>query len=211
MARQFAIESSLVFVEESLLQYLRYIISHPSSPENIKYLKNKNSSSEKIEQLFEIIKPEKIYWTPMVLLLIHWRNRIIHHHSKAKLTKKQIEILAENKESIKQEHANIDIEKTIENFNNKRITLKDISTLITITIKYVRQIDEFLQLESNSKSNIEYWIKYSNLVNEYNKLFNSNKPNKFKQFKQFFKTYFPFVSDEIIKDIIIHNKTLDDE
>lgn len=145
------------------------------------------------------------------LLLIHWRNRIIHHHSTANLTKKQVEILISNKELMQKEHANIDIEKTIENFNNKRITLKDISTIISITIKYVRQVDTFLQLESNLNINIEYWIKYSNLTNEYNKLFHSNKPDKSKVFKQFFKTYFPFISDETIKDIISHNKPLEDE
>ena len=212
MARLFAIESSLVFVEESLLQYLRYIISHPATPQDIKNLDDKNfTSAEKLEKLSEIVKPEKIYWTSITLLLIHWRNRIIHHHSKAKLSKKHIKILEENKKTIKAEHANIDIEKTINNFENKKITLKDISTIISVTIKYVRQIDEYLQVESDSKENVEFWIKYLKLKNEYNKLFYTNKNNKFKKYKQFFNTYLPFISDKTILDIIAHNKTLDDE
>jgi hypothetical protein len=202
-ARQFAIESSLVFVEEALLQYLKYVAKHPCSTSTVKSAIARESASDRIEELTKVIAPKESYWTPIVLLLIHWRNRIVHTSSKAKLKSHQEKLLTDNLETIRSRHANIDIAETLNHFLKNKITLKDASTLIAITIRFVRETDELLQLDSNTQENIYYWIKYLDIVDEYNVQLHSNGTDtKRRKFLQFFKTHLPFVTEDVILQLI---------
>ncbi|WP_040433325.1 hypothetical protein [Chlorobium ferrooxidans] len=202
-ARQFAVESALVFIEEALLQYLKYVLNHPAAPSSMKAAMQEEKAADKVDKLSKQIQLKEVYWAPIVILLIHWRNRIVHHSSKAKLSDNQEKILIDNQDKIRSNHANIDISETLAHFSERKITLKDASTIIAITIRFVRDIDEFLQLYIVTPNNIRYFIEYLDIVDEYKEQLKANGIEvKSRKIKQLFKTYLPFVSEDFVVQVI---------
>lgn len=68
------------------------------------------------------------------LLLIHWRNKVIHKSSNASLTKEQIKKFKEDNVFIEDNYKNLSIDKLINDFDIDKPTLKDVSSLIAMTI-----------------------------------------------------------------------------
>jgi len=77
-------------------------------------------------------------------LACHWRNKIIHSSaSNTKLANGKIGRIRQLRDLIYEFYCHFDVNIALENYDDKNITLKDTSTLITILIKAARQIDEF--------------------------------------------------------------------
>lgn len=137
-SRRYALSSSLVLVQDSLIDYINAL-------SRILNLNSQNNAVEKIEEIFIFVQKQEIpkYWLPMLVLLVFWRNKIVHN-SGSRYPPKYKKILIDSFDEIKSNHASIDINKTLENFDNNRITLKDFSTFISIAIKSVKIFDKAL-------------------------------------------------------------------
>ena len=77
-----------------------------------------------------------------VVLLVAWRNVLVHDMDTDPLDPKVASDLIADKEYLAAEHAGIDFEKTLERYSSKsEPSLKDISTLVSILMRYLAAID----------------------------------------------------------------------
>lgn len=203
-SRVFAVKAAFVFVEEELLQYLKYVAKHPNVSAKVKSaLVSNNPAAEKIEEFAKLVPPKEAYWEPLVCLMIHWRNRFVHLSSKAELKKHQKQILAKYKELISNNHAAIDIEETLKHFNTNNVTLKDASTLISVAIRFARNVDEYLYLAVSNRESVKFHIEYMDLVNEYLKSVRTNGAEiRDRKIRGFFKTRMPYVDDDLVSSLV---------
>ena len=88
--------------------------------------------------------PKQSYFSA-VELLVAWRNVLVHDPDTDQLGSNALAVLEADAVAFADEHAGIDICQTIKNYEGrKEPTLKDISTLISILIRYVSSIDAAL-------------------------------------------------------------------
>ncbi len=144
-ARNFAIRSSLVYVGEAFQEYLEYINEHSSDDSLKKILSRQGEMRDKIKALSKRANDLRPYWESAVVLLVRWRNKVVHG-SQTGLSEHYKKTLRAHKSEINQLHADIDIEQTLEHFASNKITLKDFSTLICITTYYVQHLDAVFDL-----------------------------------------------------------------
>lgn len=203
-SRAFAVKASFVFVEEELLQYLKYVAKHPNVSAAVKIaLGPDNSAAERIEELSKLVPPKETYWEPMVCLMIHWRNKFVHLSSRADLKHHQKKILEESRERIKENHAAIDIGETLEHFKTNDVTLKDASTLISVAIRFARNVDENLYLSASNRESVRFHIEYLDLVEEYLKSVGMNgAETRDRKIRGFFRTRMPYVDEELISSLV---------
>lgn len=202
-SRSFAINAAVVFVEEALMQYIRYLAKHPAAPDTLKQTIKIEGGAERLEHICAHHNPEKEYWGPFVYLLVHWRNRIVHPASNAKLNSSQESKIRAHAEEIKNSHAQIDVEETLRHFHERSITLKDASTLIAIAIRFARNLDSNLQLDTATYEKIPYWLKHLNLEDQYLNICKSNGgEERARRVRQFFKTHLPFISEELANKVV---------
>jgi hypothetical protein len=83
-------------------------------------------------------------------------------------------ILINNSETIRANHANISIETTIDNYFSNKITLKDFTTMIAVTIKFVRLLDAELKPQINDLNSLSNFIKSRELESDYKKVIKVN-------------------------------------
>lgn len=185
-SRALAIRAILIYVKEAFQEYMKYVKNHPALDRKQKKAFEKQGLAESFEEFSKNICFPHEYWVPCVLLIIHWRNRIVHHNSNADLKYHQKKILLQQKEDLKANHANINIERTLDDFQNRKITLKDFSTLVAITIQTVRHIDKELYLSINDIDTFESYIKKLNL---YDTFIKQTKANGHETNKEKYQTF----------------------
>ena len=156
-SRNFAERSSYVYSAESLFEYLEGISKNPFwFYSDINF----NGEEKKAIKVFNFLSSIPNIDKEVAILcelLCHWRNRIVHMNiSNASISSKKRDYLKEKRDVIYKKYHHFDIKQALENFDDKRITLKDASTLITIVIKCARAIDKhFLQGISAGFSTVE--------------------------------------------------------
>lgn len=90
------------------------------------------------------LAPSKHYFSA-IELLIAWRNELVHDTDEAQLSSDAMKVLAAESQAFASEHAGIDINQTVDRYQNKQEpSLKDISTLVSILLRYVSSIDQSL-------------------------------------------------------------------
>jgi hypothetical protein len=167
------------------------------------------SSVDRIRALNDYFSFEKRYWSPCIIMLIRWRNKIVHRTSAGQLNREEIKALTDTAEEIKVNHANIDIAQTISHFNNNEITLKDVTTLIAITIRYARYIDEQIFESVNRIEIVESFVKRKRLTESYNSIASiENESIRKRKFVCFIKTNISPLSDTEIETLYLSFKTI---
>lgn len=200
-ARLFALRASLVFVEEALLKYLGFLRSCTFDDEKLRKALSTEKAADKVIEVSKHLPSAEPYWCPMVVLLVRWRNRVVHS-SNVGLTVNQKNLLIDNAQLLKDRHAGIDIEKTINNFGSDQITLKDFTTLIAITVRYVRHIDEELEPNIHTVDGFVDRLKQRDLIEAYNGVMNANgEATRRRKIKAFMNTEFSDISDELIESL----------
>ena len=202
-SRNFVLKSSLVFVREALAGYIRKITNNPTiSPALRTSLKESDGISARFTHLSNAVNMEKNYWLPMVLLLLHWRNRIVHN-STQQLTENQRRLIVDSSDEIRSLHAGIDVLQTLKNFDQKQITLKDISTLIAICIRSVKCIDQQLMPTSMNVEHVDSEIKQRNLDKTFKKIVSIKQSTlRTRKIGGFFTSYFPDLEDSVRSDLV---------
>lgn len=200
-ARVFALRASLVFVEEALLKYLDFLRVCSTDEPKICGALESDGAAERIIEVSKFLSNAEPYWWPMVVLLVRWRNKVVHH-SRTGLTVHQTKVLLDNSKALKNNHAGIDIAKTLENFESGQITLKDFTTLIAITVRYVRALDEELEPRIHTLEGFEFRLKQRNLVKVFNQVMNANgEATRRRKLKAFLKSEFSAVTEIFFEDI----------
>uniref|UniRef100_UPI003B52970A hypothetical protein n=1 Tax=Roseovarius indicus TaxID=540747 RepID=UPI003B52970A len=146
-ARRFVLEAVLVRVSEALNQYVTAIANLPrfavlqAKWDNEAKKKQVPSKAKKLEDLANELGKSDCFLTAAACLLIHWRNRVVHRNSNAKLTGVQKKTIQNAGKLIEEKYASLSVDRLLNDFDKGNPTLKDITTLIAMTIRLVRQID----------------------------------------------------------------------
>lgn len=203
-ARVFALRSSLVFVEEALLKYFDFL--KVCTTENTKLLRalQTEGAVERVVETSKFLTQAEPYWWPIVVLLVRWRNKVVHN-SRNELSVHQKNLLLSNSENLKNNHAGIDISTTLNNFETGQITLKDFTTLISITIRYVRALDEQLEPSIQTLDGFIARLKQRDLVQHFNNVIKANGDStRQRKLNAFLRTEFSAI-DECLYDDIYKN------
>lgn len=160
-------------------------------------------SADRLRSLPYFFEFPNKYWIPATILLNKWRNRVVHNVSIAKPEPAELNALITASQRLKENHANIDIKVTINNFENKKITLKDITTLIAISIALVREIDNQIYKKINTVLLIEKYVISRGLINEYNTILSTpNSKVRNRKFERFVKTRITHIDEATLNYVI---------
>ena len=103
------------------------------------------------------------YLVPAVVLLVHWRNHIVHASSNAKLKHHKRQVLLKNRTIIRDRYGGLDISELLVHDEAQRSTLKDASSLIAMTINLARKIDRAMQ-QDLTKEELDAWLDHYRML-----------------------------------------------
>ncbi len=142
--RRFAIEAVLVRVAEALNEYVT-AIAHLPCLEAVRQSWTSNTSrAEKLADVAARLPGPDRCLVAGAVLLIHWRNRVVHPASRASLTPQQEKDLRTAAQRIERDFAGLSIDRLLSDFDAGRPTLKDITSLIAMSIRTARGIDKIV-------------------------------------------------------------------
>lgn len=141
MARKFAVEAFMVRAAEALSAYVKVIGILPRFQKIKETWDQDTGASEKLEQIANNLVSKESYLTAGGMLLITWRNRIVHE-GKLTLPHHRKQILRKNAVTISENYRNLSVDLLLDHAENQRPTLKDASCLIAMAINLAREMDE---------------------------------------------------------------------
>lgn len=197
-ARSFALKSTIVFVAEELSTYTNKIIGSPNIGEV--ELPKKADKSQRFECLCKHIGISDLHLVYGPLLLIHWRNIVIHKNSNASLSSNQKQSFKTTKDILMSQYKNLSVDKLLEHFHKKQPTLKDVSSLTAMTINCVKEIENKIS-EPLSKEDVGNWLKHLKLYDGYARIIRvaKNKPDPNKTICNYFTTNCPELKAAYLK------------
>jgi hypothetical protein len=160
-SRKFALEAVLVRVAEALQQYTLAVTKLPRFSELRSKWDGNTSAAKKFKQTSDLLFP-KDYMNSGATLLVHWRNRVVHRGSKASLEASEKTILHDNEIDIADKYKNLSVDRLLGHFEEGRPTLKDISSLVAMSIKLVRKMDGLIYSKFD-KEDLDAWLEYYDL------------------------------------------------
>lgn len=205
MSRRFAEKSAYVYAAENLFVYIDNISKNPFwIYEDINFGSD-TKKAERVNNFLSEIPGINKSQAILCELLCHWRNRIVHFAtSKARLSSNNRQYLESKKEQIYDKYHHFNVEMALDNFKNGKITLKDTSTLITISIVCARKVDEYFHKGHERITNIndirEILLDNSNFSNIYKQ---QQSQKRERQSKKWIELNFPYLSDEIKNNLFI--------
>ncbi|TGM82415.1 hypothetical protein EHR01_06445 [Leptospira mtsangambouensis] len=202
-SRRFAVRSTFIFLAESIYHYLESVKSVIFSEELLTKYSGLQENVRRVNFFNEhAYSEENDYRKILMLLIVHWRNRIVHVESQATLTKDEFKILIESKNLISENHSDLDIEKTIENFEANSPSLKDISSLVANAIYIIRLIDKNVIKSLTSVEKVKLFVISMGLDSEHKELLKlEDGETKERKINYFYKLHFQefddYFSDQI--------------
>ena len=189
-ARAYTLKSSIVFIAAELSSYVHATLKLPVC--STVPLAKDASKAHKFQALinhFSINDPDLAIGP---LLVLHWRNRIIHNGSKAHLSKAEQTWFSTAKPEISAKYKNLDPSKTLEHFEKNTPTLKDVSSLVAMSINCVKAINGALP-EPTSETELYEWVAALGLEKEFERVNRvaANSANKERSMANFFTTHCP--------------------
>jgi hypothetical protein len=160
-ARRFVLEAVLVRVAEAQHEFVQATVQLPKFEAVRKSWSDRTSLAEKLSALVNETIGADNYLAAGAALLIHWRNRVVHPKSRAELTPLQTKVFLGAATEIETKFAGLSVEKLLEDFDKDRATLKDISSLIAMSIRANRAIDA--EVNALSSEDLEALLDYYDL------------------------------------------------
>lgn len=188
-ARAYVLKSSVVFLAAELSEYVNELLKLPVCDLDIPKDANKAERFERLTDHLGITDADLVLGP---LLIIHWRNRIIHHSSNAQLSKAQKEQFKEATSEITMKYKNLDPALTLSHFETGTPTLKDVSSLIAMSINCAKTMDEQLS-EPTSYEEFKAWVEALGLGEKYERAcrVSENAANPASSMNNFFVTHCP--------------------
>lgn len=141
-SRRFLVEAVLVRVAEALSEFVVAISRLPRFRSISSDWDSKTSRAEKLANVATGALGPDDYLIAGASLLIHWRNRVVHPRSRASLTAQQEKKLLAASDEIATGFAGLSVERLLRDFESGQPTLKDISSLIAMSIRMARAVDK---------------------------------------------------------------------
>jgi hypothetical protein len=184
-ARRFVLEAGLVRVTEALNQYIRALSKLPrfEAARAVwdKDAKNKIkvTNAKKLSDIAKEIVGKECHLATGACLLIHWRNRAVHRDSNAKLSGLQVKAFQASSDCIEKEFASLSVDRLLKDFDEGKPTLKDITSLIAMTIRLVRKLDK--GINNVSQEDLLVLLKHYGLDQKIERLKLDTSPSKQKE------------------------------
>jgi hypothetical protein len=175
-ARKFLVEAVLVRVFESLYEHLDSFARLPRFVTIVDKWNSKTSKAEKIKDIYQAIIREN-YLVVAAVLVAHWRNRIVHTTSKAKLTVSEKKLLRDSDLDIEIKYKGLSVDCLLCHFEERRPTLKDVSSLIAMIINLAREIDARVSSDLD-KNDLDAWLSHLGLDRDIERITAETKPEK---------------------------------
>jgi hypothetical protein len=158
-SRRFLLRATLIFAAEELKSYTTNVLRYRICAVDDRDLPE--SLAERIRASAESVDPS--YLTLAPLLVSHWRNRIVHHDSRSQLTSAERQYLLSKAEHIREFYKNIDVARLLEDFESDRPTLKEVTVLLAMCIRFVRQVDSGLP-QVATWNDVRRWLTAEGLL-----------------------------------------------
>jgi hypothetical protein len=185
-ARSFILRTTLIFVSEELKEYATNILKYQKPNDALP-----TGGANRIRALsgFEQIEPDYLPIAPLIIL--HWRNRIVHPASNANLAKAERTVLLDNENAMYDAFKHIDVSRLLQDFDKGLPTLKDVTVLLAMSINFVRQIDSRFSVPANAEE-VKRWLVAENLLEDVSRMekeaAKGGNPDPRKRAKQFLMT-----------------------
>ena len=200
-SRNYAERAAIIYSVESFFDYLDSISTNPFwNHANINF-KGEKKKADKVYDFLNQIPTMPDEMKILSELACHWRNKIVHSSaSKAKLSSNKIDRIRNLRDYIYENYHHFDINIALDNYRDKKITLKDSSTLITILIKSARLIDEFFFTEFSFETSKEDFKKSLKNNDDFNKIVKQQDSlKKTRQIRTLISMTHPFLSSNQIE------------
>ena len=193
-ARKFIVEAVLVRVFEALRQHSVVISRLPRLREVVGKWDHNTKWATKTWNIYTAIVGET-YLVSSAVLVVHWRNRIVHPGSIARLQSSQKNLLRNNDAEIAEKYKRLSVDCLLCHFEEGRPTLKDVSSLIAMGINLAREVDRCTS-SMLSKEDFDSWIEYFGLADAIKKVVAETKPEKrVASVRRVFQTRAPMLLD----------------
>jgi hypothetical protein len=148
-SRRFLVEAVLVRVAEALSEFVLVSARLPRFNSVRSGWDSKTSRAEKLGDVAAEVLGSESYLIAGATLLIHWRNRVVHPRSQASLLPQQEKTLRAASEEIEKNFAGLSVDRLLKDFEIGQPTLKDVSSLIAMSIRMAREVDKAVNNLSN--------------------------------------------------------------
>lgn len=141
-SRRFVVEAVLVRVAEAVSDFVVVSARLPRFRSVRINWDSKTSRAEKLADVVTTALGPDDYLIAGSVLLIHWRNRAVHLLSQASLTSEQEKNLRAASDEIASSFGGLSVDRLLQDFRDGQPTLKDISSLVAMSIKMARAVDK---------------------------------------------------------------------
>lgn len=194
-SRKFIVESVMIHASEAIHQFTLALSKLSRFEPARAQWKGNTSTSEKISTICAAVLDRDDYLVPAVVLLVHWRNRIVHASSNAKLKHHERQALLKNRAIICDRYKGLDISELLRHFEAQRPTLKDASSLIAMTINLARKMDHAMQ-QNLSKEELDAWLDHYRIWPMLKKVKAETAPGKYRESVcRLFRSQAPYLLD----------------
>jgi hypothetical protein len=175
-SRKFVVEAVFVRVSEAVIEYILALVRLPRLRTVSAGWDGGTTNAQKVSDvLSELLKND--YRISAVVLLVHWRNRIVHRGSNSKLTQEQKFALQANEEKIANDYKRLSVDCLLCHFEERRPTLKDISSLISICLNVAWEVNESMH-DSLSREDLDAWLIHYSLGSKIERIKRETRPEK---------------------------------
>ncbi|MBS0416360.1 MAG: hypothetical protein JSR66_01515 [Proteobacteria bacterium] len=161
-ARAYALRATIVTVAEEIGSFISDLAKYPGVMLDLSTKKERWEKFAAVKDHFSLAEDHR-YIGP--LLVIHWRNRIIHRNSNAGLTKAQRDAFIEETRVVKDNYKNLDPSLVLEHFERNTPTLKDVSSLIAMSINFAKSVSGLIQGPTSAEE-VTKWIECLSLTGD---------------------------------------------
>jgi hypothetical protein len=161
MARHFAVEAIMVRASEALSAFIKAYSALPRFASITSRWNKDTGLAEKVDDLGSELLGSQNYLVAGAVVLVFWRNRIVHN-GRFSPPPKHLSILKTEARAIHDAYRNLDVSMLLDHARDGRPTLKDVSCLIAMTINLARGMDE-LVYKSFVKEDVVAWITHLGL------------------------------------------------
>ena len=194
-SRKFIVESVMIHASEAIHQFASALSKLSRFEPARAQWKGNTAAAEKISAVCAIVLDKDDYLVPAVVLLVHWRNRIVHPSSTAKLKHHERQVLLKNRAIICDRYRGLDISELLKHFEAQRPTLKDASSLIAMTINLARKMDRAMQ-QDLTREELDAWLDHYRIWPMLKKVEAETAPGKYRDSVcRLFRSQAPYLLD----------------
>lgn len=198
MARKFAVESTIVRVAEELQSYVGDLSVLPRFKTIAEKWHSKTGGAERLEDIASNVVGQDHYLISAGMLLIGWRNQIVHN-GKFAFSAHRKSILVKNKAEIFEKYRHFDVDELLEHVQQGKPTLKDASSLTAMTVNLARNIDAKVY-STLAKGDVVAWLELYGLKSLIQKVQAESSPEKLaSSIERAFQTHAPKLYPEYLR------------